>query len=116
MRLLLDECVPRPLKHDLPGHDVHTVVEMGWSSKRNGELLQLMLAERFEAFLTVDQNIEFQQNVKASGVAVIVVLARTNRLRELRPLAPKILDALNRVKAGAIMRVGVDATHRQGPG
>jgi hypothetical protein len=66
MRLLLDECVPRPLKRDLPGHDVHTVVEMGWSSKRNGELLRLMLADRFEAFLTVDQNIEFQQNVKAS--------------------------------------------------
>jgi hypothetical protein len=62
MRLLLDECVPRPLKRDLPGHDVHTVVEMGWSSKRNGELLRLMLADRFEAFLTVDQNIEFQQN------------------------------------------------------
>ena len=46
MRLLLDECVPRPLKRDLPGHDVHTVVEMGWSSKRNGELLRLMLADR----------------------------------------------------------------------
>ena len=62
-----------------------------------------MLADRFEAFLTVDQNIEFQQNVKASGVAVIVVVARTNRLRELRPLGPKILDALKRVKAGDIM-------------
>jgi hypothetical protein len=109
MRLLLDECVPRPLKRDLSGHDVHTVVEMGWSSKRNGELLQLMLAERFEAFLTVDQNIEFQQNVKASGVAVIVVVARTNRLRELRALVPKILDALNRVKAGDIMRVGASS-------
>jgi hypothetical protein len=76
----------------------------------------LRLADRFEAFLTVDQNIEFQQNVKASGVAVIVVVARTNRLRELRPLARKILDALNSVKAGAIMRVGADATHRESPG
>jgi hypothetical protein len=65
-----------------------------------------MLAQRFEGFLTVDQNLEFQQNVKASGVAVIVVIARTNRLRELRPLASKILEALNGVKAGELIRVG----------
>ncbi len=44
MLLLLDECVPRPLRRDLIGHDARHVVDMGWSSKRNGELLQLMLA------------------------------------------------------------------------
>ncbi len=91
MRLLLDECVPRPLKRELTGHAVSTVVEQGWSSKRNSELLRLMLAEGFEAFLTVDQHLPFQQNVAASGVAVVVVLARTNRLKELRPLVPAIL-------------------------
>ena len=52
MRLLLDECVPRPLLRDLTVHDAHHVVDMGWSSKRNGELLQLMLTERFEALFT----------------------------------------------------------------
>jgi hypothetical protein len=64
--------VPRPLKRDLVGHEVLHVVDMGWSSKRNGELLTLMVAERFEALLTVDQNIEFQQNVRASGIGVLV--------------------------------------------
>jgi len=49
MRLLLDECVPRPLKRDLVGHDVSHVVDMGWSSKRNGELLRLMAVERHSA-------------------------------------------------------------------
>ncbi len=44
MLLLLDECAPRPLRRDLIGHDARHVVDMGWSSKRNGELLQLMLA------------------------------------------------------------------------
>jgi hypothetical protein len=52
MRLLLDECVPKRLKHDLTGHDVRHVVEMGWSAKRNGDLLKLMLGEGFEALLT----------------------------------------------------------------
>jgi len=82
VRLLLDECVPRPLKRELAGHDVSTVLERGWSSKRNAELLRLMLAEGFEGFLTVDQNVPFQQNVAASGIAVLVVVARTNRLKE----------------------------------
>jgi hypothetical protein len=106
VRLLLDECVPRPLKRELTGHAVSTVIEQGWSSKRNSELLRLMLAEGFEAFLTVDQHLPFQQNVAASGVAVIVVLARTNRLKELRPLVPAILDALLRVNPGELIRVG----------
>jgi len=106
VRLLLDECMPRPLKRELTGHDVSTVAERGWSSKRNSELLRLMLADGFEVFLTVDQHVPFQQNVAASGVAVVVVIARTNRLKELRPLVPAILDALPRVKPGQLIRVG----------
>ena len=106
MRLLLDECVPRRLKGDLVGHDVWTVIERGWSSKRNGELLELMLAEKFEALLTVDQNLQFQQNVRQSGIAVVVVASRTNRLKELRPLVPQMLEALLKVRAGDLIRVG----------
>lgn len=104
MRLLLDECVPRPIKRDLVGHTVQHVVDMGWSSKRNGELLTLMLVEKFDALLTVDQNIEFQQNVLVSGIGVVVFIARTNRLRELRPLVPLMLESLSRVKAGELIR------------
>lgn len=106
MLLLLDECVPRPLKRDLIGHDARHVSDMGWSSKRNGELLQLMLATKFAALLTVDQNIEFQQNVRASGVAVVVLLARTNRVKELRPLIPQVLAALDRLVPGELIRIG----------
>ncbi len=105
MRVLLDECVPRPLKREFPGHGVSTVVEMGWGSKRNSELLALMLTGGFNAFITVDQNLEFQQNIRASGIAVIVIVAGTNRLKELRPLAPAVLDALGRVKPGELLRV-----------
>ena len=50
MRILLDECVPRRLRRELPGHDVHTVPEMGWAGKKNGELLQLMTGQGFEVF------------------------------------------------------------------
>ena len=105
MRLLLDECVPRKFKDALPGHQVSTAREMGWSGKRNGELLALMREHRFEAFVTVDQNVEFQQNVKDSGVAVVVLAARTNRLKELRPLAPAVLRALSSIQPGTLERV-----------
>ena len=105
MRLLLDECVPRGFKQELPGHEVSTAREMGWSGKRNGELLVLMLERGFDVFVTADQNVEFQQNVKASGIAVIVLSARTNRLKELRPLAPAVLRALSTLKPGELERV-----------
>ena len=107
MRLLLDECVPRPLLRDLTAHDAHHVVDMGWSSKRNGELLKLMIAERFDALLTVDRNLPFQQNVLASGIGVVVVATRTNRIKELRPLLPQILDALRRVRSGEVVTVAI---------
>ena len=106
MRLLLDECVPRPLLRDLVGHDAHHVVDLGWSSKRNGELLKLMLAEKFAALLTVDQNIPFQQNLRTSGISVVVVVAHTNRVKELRPLIPRVLEALSSVKPGEFVTVG----------
>jgi hypothetical protein len=65
-----------------------------------------MVAEHFNTLLTVDRNLEFQQNLRASGIGVVVVLARTNRIKELRPLVPQILEALERVKAGELIRVG----------
>ena len=101
----LDECVPRKFKETLPGHQVSTAREMGWSGKRNGELLAPIREQRFEAFVTVDQNVEFQQNVKASGIAVVVLAAHTNRLKELRPLAPAVLRALSSIRPGTLERV-----------
>ncbi|MEH2271751.1 MAG: DUF5615 family PIN-like protein [Nostoc sp.] len=69
MRILLDECVPRPLRRELTDYEVRTVVEMGWSGKKNGELLQLMIQESFTILLTTDQNLRYQQNLQQVGVA-----------------------------------------------
>jgi predicted nuclease of predicted toxin-antitoxin system len=62
VRILLDECLPRRLKRDLVGHHARTVPEMGWASKKNGELLALAEAD-FDVFLTVDRNLSSQQNI-----------------------------------------------------
>jgi hypothetical protein len=65
MRILIDECLPRKLKQELSGHAVSTVQEMGWSSVKNGALLSLMTGQ-FDAFVTVDGNLEYQQNLSKS--------------------------------------------------
>jgi hypothetical protein len=68
MRVLLDECVPRALREQLPGHDVKTVVEAGWAGVKNGELLGLA-AQRFDVLLTVDRNLEYQKNLHGATAA-----------------------------------------------
>jgi hypothetical protein len=99
VRILIDECVDWRLSRDIVGHDVKTARQMGWASIKNGELLALA-AQQFDAFITVDRNLSFQQNVVAFPIAIIVLRARTNRLADLRPLIPALLAALHTPKAG----------------
>ena len=105
MRILLDECVPRRLRREIPGHDVHTVPEMGWSGKKNGELLQLMAGQSFELLLTADQSIRHQQNLQSAGVAVVVLIAVSNRLADLTPLMPSALAVLHSIKRGDVVEI-----------
>lgn len=106
MRILLDECVPRPLKRELTDYPVQTVVEMGWSGKQNGELLKLMTQEGFTILLTADQNLRHQQNLLQAGVAIIVLVASSNRLPDLVPLMPKARSVLTTIAPGKVIEVG----------
>jgi PIN like domain len=102
MRILFDECVPRPLRRELTGHDIRTVQEMGWSGKKNGELLTLLIAAGFEVFLTTDQNMSYQQNMQAAQVALI---APSNRLADLLPLMPSVRLALTTIRPGGVVEI-----------
>ena len=93
MRLLLDESVPRRFRRSLPGHVVRTVVDMGWAGVKNGKLLALA-ANEFDAFLTVDKNLPYQQNPVTLPIAVIVLDAVSNELPALLPLVPALELAL----------------------
>jgi hypothetical protein len=105
VRILLDESLPRPLARLLPEHDVRTVGAMGWAGKRNGELLRLAAAE-FDAPLTADQNLEHQQSLDALPMAVIILVAPTNRIQSLRPLIPSLLATLQTLESRRLVRVG----------
>ena len=104
MRILLDECIPRPFKNDLPGHEIMTVRQMGWASVDNGDLLQLA-ETAFDIFLTVDQSLQYQQNLRGYQIAVIVIVTKDIRLAALRPLAPLVLEALRTVQPGDLVRI-----------
>ena len=107
MRVLLDECLPRRLKRELPDHDVKTALEMGWAGKRNGDLLEL--AEReFDVFLTVDSNLEHQQNLARFAIAVIVLIAPSNRFTDLQPLMQRVLASIALVKKGQALLISGD--------
>jgi predicted nuclease of predicted toxin-antitoxin system len=105
MRLLLDECVPKRLKRELPSHDVKTVQDMGWAGVKNGELL-LLADVQFDALLTVDQGIEYQQNLPGLHICVVVMAAPSNDVDDLRPLLPAVEQALGNLRPGEIRRLG----------
>ena len=106
MRTLLDECVPRPLKREFANYKIRTVVEMGWSGKKNGELLELMSQEGFTILVTTDQNLRHQQNLEQAGVAVVVLVAKSNRLPDLTPLIPDTFSVLNTMTPGEVVEIG----------
>jgi PIN like domain len=102
--VLLDECVPRALRKELRGHEVMTVAEVGWAGVKNGELLQLA-ARQFDLLLTVDRNLEYQQNFIGSALAVIVVHVPSNDVAVLRPLMPAVLAAVSETKPGKVTHI-----------
>ena len=106
MRLLLDECLDRRLARDIVGHEVSTVQQMGWAGTQNGELLRRAAAAAFDAFITGDRNLSFQQNPEELPLAVVVLKAPSNRLPDLKPLVPKLLAALAELRRSSVVWVG----------
>ena len=105
MKLLLDECLPIDFRHYLAGHNAITVVFQGWAGIKNGRLLALAAGSGFEALVTTDGSIEFQQNLASLPVAIVVLEASSNDLSDLLPLVPPLLEALKNFKPRAITHV-----------
>lgn len=100
MKLLLDECVVYDLKRDLSGHEVATVVEAGFGGLKNGALLRAA-SGGYDVLVTVDRNLQFQQNIRSLDIAVLIVVAEGVKYSHLRPLVPGIQNALKSIQPGA---------------
>lgn len=94
MKVILDECLPKRLIGHLSGHEVTTVPLAGLAGYSNGKLLAAV-EERFDVFITIDGNLQWQQNLEGRSIIVLVVRASSNRLEDLIPLAPKMMEAID---------------------
>jgi predicted nuclease of predicted toxin-antitoxin system len=103
-RVLVDECVPRPLHRDLTGFQVRSVQEMGWAGVKNGALIKLAAAE-FDAIFTVDRDFGATYT-GAPPVGIVILEAGTTDPNKLRPYMGAVTDALAVVRPGEIKRVG----------
>ena len=104
--VLSDESLPKPIRRELPGHQAFTVQQRGWSSTKNGALLRTAEAAGFEAFLTADQSMQYQQNLTGSKLRIIVFAALSNRLEHIRPLLPEAVAALREMALGELRVIG----------
>ena len=93
MKVLLDECLPKKLKRDFVGYEVNTVPEMGWAGIKNGALLTLA-EPQFDVFITIDNNLRYQQNLKTIQLVIVVLNATDSKLETLRLLIPSVLSTL----------------------
>jgi hypothetical protein len=104
MRVLLDECVTRDLKPEFVGHEVFTIEDAGLKGLTNGKLLAAA-AGKYDVFVTVDQNLQYQQNLGTFLIGIVVLKAPRSTYPMLLPLMPKVLGILQAIKNGQIVVV-----------
>jgi len=98
--VLIDESLPKRLRRLMPGFQLLTVSQQGWSKTKNGTLLRLAERAGFEAFLTADQSLQYQQNLSASTLRIVVFAALSNRMEHIGPLLPQAAVALHEMAPG----------------
>jgi predicted nuclease of predicted toxin-antitoxin system len=107
MKILIDECLPDELKDSIAtmGNECQTVRGAGYGSKKNGELLALAEG-RWDVLLTSDRNIKYQQNMTGRTVSILILRAKSNRMKDLLPLMPACAEALHSIQPGRVVEVG----------
>lgn len=107
-KVLLDESIPRRFADLIPAPiSVRTVHQMRWAGRSNGELLQIASEHGFDAIVTLDKGFGYQHNLDELPIAVIVLVARSNRLADLRHLGVEITAILPRIDR-RVYRVGAE--------
>ncbi len=94
MKILLDECVTKHVKPFLIEHEVLTVREMGWSGIKNGQLLTLCVENKFEIILTIDKNLQYQQNLDRYPITVVILNSSTSKVEDLKKFIPSLLVSI----------------------
>lgn len=106
MRVLLDECVHERFRTYFSGHDCQTARYAKLTGLENGALLTAAERAGFEVLLTLDQHMEHQQNLARRKLAIIVVHAKSNTMKDLSTHALACLTALESIRPGQLVKIG----------
>lgn len=105
MRVLFDQGTPEPLRRSLTQHEIVTAFERGWSTLKNGELLDAAEKEGFAVLVTTDSNLKYQQNLQSRRIAVVVLT--TPSWPRIQGAIPSIVGAIERAAVGSYSEVEV---------
>ncbi|MFZ4057286.1 MAG: DUF5615 family PIN-like protein [Ferruginibacter sp.] len=106
MKILLDESLPTRLSNFFGSeHEVLTVRDMQWLGKKNGELLQLVIDNKFDVFITADRNLPYQQNLNSLTFILVLLCGINNRLETYINLIPKLLLLLKNATTPSLIKV-----------
>jgi len=105
VRVLLDENVPHDLISQFVGYEVSTVQGLGWAGVKNGDLLERARGT-IDVFVTMDRNLEKQHDLSAMPFGVVVIMARSNRMSDLLPLADALREIVAQIGPGKVEHVG----------
>jgi len=105
VKLLLDENLPHQLRAEIVDHDLFTVAYMGWSGIENGQLLAKAAQAGFDALISNDRGLEFEQNTAQLPISVVVLLAKANTIQAMRPLFPALHDAQRTLKPHTFVKL-----------
>ncbi|MBP9096359.1 MAG: DUF5615 family PIN-like protein [Ignavibacteria bacterium] len=94
MKILFDENFPKLIRNELKDFTVFTTGEMGWNGIKNGKLLKLMIENEFDCLLTLDKNLEYQQNIQNLSIKILVVNTFDTTYKNILKLVPKIIYTL----------------------
>lgn len=109
MKILLDENLPRKLKFSFASeHDLLAVRDMNWLGKRNGELLGLLTLNGFHAFVTIDKNLQYQQNLDRFPIHLFVLDAPNNKINTLEPYIKRLAEILEKPLDEQVVVVSLD--------
>jgi hypothetical protein len=105
MRILIDECIDERFRNSFPSHDCQTTRYAGLAGLKNGDLLAAAESAKFDVLLTVDQGIEYQQNLSGRNIGILILCPKSNRLKDLLPLVPICLKHLTSIRLGQISKI-----------
>jgi hypothetical protein len=105
VRVLFDQGTPVPLREFLVGHEIATAYERGWSTFKNGDLLNAAELDGFEVLVTTDANLKYQQNLRSRRIAVVVLMSAS--WPKIQRVIQTVIAAVESVSIGAYVEVQV---------